>query len=193
MKFDVFLKSWQGTQLENRWQRFLIAVLVLSNLLLAVAAFSRNTVVAIQPPTLSEPAEVSRNQATQPYLESWGLYLAELMGNVTPGNVSFIRVAIEPLLSPAVYQQVVDALEIQARQIREDRVTLKFQPRQVEYEYETGHVCVTGYSLVSGPSEMSSAKLAPMSLTSILSNTVQNLAGWIRMRGKLERSAFVKS
>ncbi|MBF4438053.1 pilus assembly protein, partial [Vibrio anguillarum] len=24
MKFDVFLKSWQGTQLENRWQRFLI-------------------------------------------------------------------------------------------------------------------------------------------------------------------------
>ncbi|MEC8821376.1 MAG: pilus assembly protein, partial [Pseudomonadota bacterium] len=21
MKFDVFLKSWQGTQLENRWQR----------------------------------------------------------------------------------------------------------------------------------------------------------------------------
>ncbi|MDW2127351.1 pilus assembly protein, partial [Vibrio sp. 2033] len=37
MKFDVFLKSWQGTQLENRWQRFLIAVLVLSNLLLAVA------------------------------------------------------------------------------------------------------------------------------------------------------------
>ncbi|GAB3229054.1 TraE/TraK family type IV conjugative transfer system protein [Pseudaeromonas pectinilytica] len=97
MKFDVFLKSWQGTQLENRWQRFLIAVLVLSNLLLAVAAFSRNTVVAIQPPTLSETAEVSRNQATQPYLESWGLYLAELMGNVTPGNVSFIRVAIEPL------------------------------------------------------------------------------------------------
>ena len=90
MKFDVFLKSWQGTQLENRWQRFLIAVLVLSNLLLAVAAFSRNTVVAIQPPTLSETAEVSRNQATQPYLESWGLYLAELMGNVTPGNVSFI-------------------------------------------------------------------------------------------------------
>nr|MBJ6930722.1 pilus assembly protein [Vibrio cholerae] len=61
MKFDVFLKSWQGTQLENRWQRFLIAVLVLSNLLLA--AFSRNTVVAIQPPTLSETAEVSRNQA----------------------------------------------------------------------------------------------------------------------------------
>ncbi|MDW1643017.1 TraE/TraK family type IV conjugative transfer system protein [Vibrio alginolyticus] len=152
MKFDVFLKSWQGTQLENRWQRFLIAVLVLSNLLLAVAAFSRNTVVAIQPPTLSETAEVSRNQATQPYLKSWGLYLAELMGNVTPGNVSFIRVAIEPLLSPAVYQQVVDALEIQARQIREDRVALKFQPRQVEYEYETGHVFVTGYSLVSGPS-----------------------------------------
>lgn len=193
MKFDVFLKSWQGTQLENRWQRFLIAVLVLSNLLLAVAAFSRNTVVAIQPPTLSETAEVSRNQATQPYLESWGLYLAELMGNVTPGNVSFIRVAIEPLLSPAVYQQVVDALEIQARQIREDRVTLKFQPRQVEYEYETYHVFVTYYSLVSDHLEMNSAKLALMSLTSILSNTVQSSVGWIRMRGKLERSVFVKS
>lgn len=193
MKFDVFLKSWQGTQLENRWQRFLIAVLVLSNLLLAVAAFSRNTVVAIQPPTLSETAEVSRNQATQPYLESWGLYLAELMGNVTPGNVSFIRVAIEPLLSPAVYQQVVDALEIQARQIREDRVTLKFQPRQVEYEYEAGHVFVSVIPWSLDHLEMNSAKLALMSLTSILSNTVQSSVGWIRMRGKLERSVFVKS
>lgn len=152
MKFDVFMQSWQGTQLANRWQRLLIGALVLSNLLLAVAAMSRDTVVSIQPPTLSEPAEVSRKQASKTYLEAWGLYLAELMGNVTPGNVAFIREALEPLLAPEVYQPVVDVLEIQARQIREDRVTLKFQPRQVEYELATGHVFVTGYSLIAGPS-----------------------------------------
>lgn len=150
MKLDAFLTSWQGTQLENRWQRLWISVLVFSNLLLCIAAFSRDTVIAIQPPTLSKSAEVAKAQASQSYLEAWGLLLAELMGNVTPGNVSFIRVAIEPLLTPQVYQQVIDVLEVQARQIREDRVTLKFQPRKVEYELATGHVFVTGYSLVSG-------------------------------------------
>ncbi len=152
MKFDIFLQTWQGTQRENRWQRALIAGLVIANLLLAIAALSKDTVVAIQPPTLSTSAEISRNKATEPYLGSWGLYLAQLMGNVTPGNVSFIRIAIAPLLAPDAYQEVIATLEKQAAQIQEDKVTLKFQPRQVVYERQTGHVFVTGYSLVSGPS-----------------------------------------
>ncbi len=152
MKFDIFLQTWQGTQRENRWQRALIAVLVVANLLLSIAALSKNTVVAIQPPTLSTSAEIARNHATEPYLESWGLYLAQLIGNVTPGNVSFVRKAIEPLLAPAVYQDVIATLERQSAQIQEDKVTLKFQPRQVVYETQTGHVFVTGYSLVAGPS-----------------------------------------
>lgn len=151
MKLDALLKTWRGTQLENRWHRIVLITLVLANMVLAVAVFSRQTVISIQPPTLSEAAEVSRSDASQAYLEAWGLYLAELMGNVTPGNLAFIRQALEPLLAPDVYRQVIDALEIQARQISDDRVTLKFQPRQVEYEPASGHVFVTGYSFIAGP------------------------------------------
>lgn len=151
MRLDDLMHSWQGTQRENRWQRLLLLGLLAANVILAVAVFTRQTVVSIQPPTLVEQAEVSRSRASQPYLESWALFLAELMGNVTPGNVPFIRDALGPLLSPDVYQQVIDALEIQARQIREDRVTLKFQPRQVDYEAASGHVFVTGYSYIAGP------------------------------------------
>ncbi len=115
------------------------------------------------------------------------------MGNVTPADVSFIRVAIEPLLSPAVYQQVVDALKIQARQIREDRVTLKFQPRQVEYEYETGHVFVTGYSLVSGPSGDEQRQTRTYEFDIDIEQYRPKLSWMDTYEGKQERSEFVKS
>ncbi len=151
MKLAAFLQTWQGVLMENRWQRAALAILVVANLLLAVATFSRNTVVVLQPPGLSASAEVARSHASQSYLEAWGLCLAELIGNVTPGNLRFIRETLEPLLSPTVYADVMRVLESQAQQIREDRITLRFQPRLVQFEAVSGKVFITGYSRIAGP------------------------------------------
>jgi hypothetical protein len=75
---------------------------------------------------------------------------AQLLGNVTPGTVDFVKERLTPLLSPSIYQDVIDAIEIQAQQIKNDRVTMRFEPRFVEYEPKSDKVFVYGYSYVKG-------------------------------------------
>lgn len=87
-----------------------------------------------------------------PGKEAWGFAFAQLLGNVTPGTVDFVKERITPLLSPSIYQDVIDAIEIQAQQIKNDRVTMRFEPRFVEYEPKSDKVFVYGYSYVKGAS-----------------------------------------
>lgn len=57
---------------------------------------------------------------------------------------------MEPILAPAIYQEFIDALEIQAQEIQADRITMRFEPRFVEYEETTDKVFVYGHSFVKG-------------------------------------------
>jgi conjugal transfer pilus assembly protein TraE len=41
---------------------------------------------------------------------AWGLFMAQLLGNVTPGSTELILNALDPLLAPTIYQPVHDAV-----------------------------------------------------------------------------------
>jgi conjugal transfer pilus assembly protein TraE len=123
----------------------LVIVFVLGSLL-----FRKETIVTIQPFTLTDEAWVAKDNASTGYKESWGFALAQLLGNVTPASVDFIKQRIEGLLSPAIYSDVINILEVQARQIKRDGVTMRFEPRFVEYEPESNKVFVYGYSYTKG-------------------------------------------
>ncbi|MCQ9090582.1 type IV conjugative transfer system protein TraE [Vibrio alginolyticus] len=150
MNLKAYLKTWEGTQAENKWGRIFVLGLIFTVLLLAVKLFSKETIVTVQPWTLNEEAWVSQENASQSYKEAWGWALGTLMGNVTPGNVNFIKERMEPILAPTIYQEFIDALEIQAQEIQADRITMRFEPRFVEYEETTDKVFVYGHSFVKG-------------------------------------------
>ncbi len=150
MKWRHFLARWEGVRAENRWGRALMAVLLLLLLLLAVERFRKETIVVMQPVTLAQDAWITRNQAAQSYKEAWGFFLAQLTGNVTPGTARFVEKRLKPLLAPAIYHEGMNALRAQVQQILNDRVTLRFEPRAVEYEAETDKVFVTGYAFEKG-------------------------------------------
>ncbi|CAM5562035.1 TraE/TraK family type IV conjugative transfer system protein [Eoetvoesiella caeni] len=152
MDLKNFLKTWEGTQAENKWSRLFIAGLLFLNCILAFQAFTKDTKVVLQPPTLSEEAWVTKNNSSRSYQESWGLYLAQLVGNATPATVGFLKDRIGPLLAPAIYSEVIEAIELQANQIENDRVSMRFEPRQVDYEESTNKVFINGYSFVKGVS-----------------------------------------
>lgn len=151
MELKKFLASWKGTLLENRLQRYLIAALLVSNIVLGLAAFGRGEVVVLTPPEITRALKVARDQGDQNYSETWGLALAQLLGNVTPGNADFVKRAIAPVLAPAIYQDTMNALFQQVEQIKLDRVSTRLDPREVLYEPKTGKVFVTGYSVAAGP------------------------------------------
>lgn len=59
MKLADLLSDWQGTQLENRWNQWIILGLLGIVLLLSLQAFRRERIVVLQPVTLSQEAWVS--------------------------------------------------------------------------------------------------------------------------------------
>lgn len=150
MRLPDFLKTWEGTQVENKWNRIFIAGLIVANIGLGAKALFTTPVVTMQPPTLDSVAWVARDQASQSYQESWGLYLATQIGNVTPGTVPFVKEWLGPLLAPSVYNSVMSAIEVQSTQIQNDRVSMRFEPRAVAYEPNTQKTFVYGYSYIIG-------------------------------------------
>ena len=150
MKLNEFLTTWRGTRIENNLQRWTIAGLVLSNIAVGLAAFARGETVVLVPPDLTAQVAISRTDSDRDYRLAWAFFLAQLLGNVTPGNADIVKKAIEPLLSPAIYRDTVRVLAEQVERIKRDRVSLRFEPREVKYEASTGKVFVEGFSVVSG-------------------------------------------
>jgi len=145
-------KKFSQLVAENLWSRIGIACLTALSLMLAIAALSRDTVVVMKPP-LAVPGEqnsywVSNKAASESYLRSWGLFMGMMLGNVTPTTVNFLKDQLTPLLGPGIYHDVVNILEIQAQQIRDDNITMRFEPKYIEYEKDSDKVFVYGYSFV---------------------------------------------
>lgn len=146
MKFGDYKKSFSSLQLENSFHRLLALGLVIIIGILLVALINKKTIVTIQPWTLARDAQVTETEASQSYYEAWGLALAELVGNVQPGSVEFVGNQLKPLLSPKIYHETIDALQAGADRMRDDRVSMRFEPIRVIYEKSTGITFVYGQS-----------------------------------------------
>lgn len=130
----------------------LIAVLVLTQVMLVYGLVNKKPVLVLQPPTLADKAELTANAASESYKKAWGLYAGMLLGNVTPARLEFIKTAIEPLLAPDIYHSVMKAIADQATQIRNDRISISYEPTAVSYMRSHDLVFVTGRLTNTGPS-----------------------------------------
>lgn len=152
MDLKKFVNSIKGIQLENLGHRYTNLALSFAVIALSVAMFTKTSIITVVPPTLAERAWVDSNNASAEYVESWALYVAQTLGNVTPGTSAMIRQAIAPLLVPAIYQETVNAIEKQVQDFRRDRVVLSFEPKRVVRERVNPNVFfVSGRSFMEGP------------------------------------------
>lgn len=152
MKLNEYLKTWEGLQIESWWQKVANLGLILALIILGLKVYSKEEIVTIQPFTLDSEEWVSSDNSSAGYKKAWGFALAQLFGNVTPGSAEFVKEKVEPLLAPQVYSEAVRAIERQAAEIRRDRVSFQFEPRQVEYERSSNKVFVYGNSVMRGSS-----------------------------------------
>jgi conjugal transfer pilus assembly protein TraE len=144
VNYRDYVTSFQGQQ------RLLFLAVGLSGLLavalaaMAWALLDKERVVVLVPPQLSEETAVASDRASDDYLRSWGMFVADRIGNVTPANVQFTRAALEPLLSPSIYDDVVARLETEIEAVRRDRLSRSFEPHQVVLEPARNRVFVNG-------------------------------------------------
>lgn len=145
-------QSFDGMRGENQFLRLVVMALAVCLLVVGFAAVTKDVVVTVVPPTLTEKAWVSKTEAGAEYTEAWALYIAMMIGNVTPSNASIVKDAIGPLLESSIYQDTMNVLDKQIHQIRQDRVTLSFEPQKVLRDsVNANKFFVTGRSIAEGP------------------------------------------
>jgi conjugal transfer pilus assembly protein TraE len=151
MRISDYLATLKGVQSQNLWQRSAIVGLGITNSVTALVLLLHPTPVILVPPTLPGEVEIARNQGSGSLKESWGLYLAELLGNVTPGNAAFIERSLGPLLDARIYPEVMAILATEVEALRVDRVSVRFKSREVLYDATLDRVFVSGEQTSQGP------------------------------------------
>lgn len=150
MTLKDYLNTWEGLKSEAKITRIVLVSLAIALAAVSFYLVNKQEIVVLQPVTLGADAWITENKSSQSYKEAWALYLAQLTGNVTPTNLDFIKERLKPLLSPSIYGEVIDAMEMQAQSIKEDRVTMRFEPRSVHYEETSDRVFVLGKAFIKG-------------------------------------------
>lgn len=145
-------KSFDGMRDENKFLRLAVAGLVMVNLVVSCSAMNKDEIVTVIPPTLTETAWVSKTQSASEYTDAWALYIAMMIGNITPSNASVVKDAIGPILDKSIYQETMTVLDKQIFQIRQDRVSLSFEPQKVLRDSSNPKkFFVTGRAVSQGP------------------------------------------
>ena len=151
MDYRRLTKTWRGINLENRFHRIAVALLLATNLLTLLALVRADRTVVLVPPILEGQVNVARDSASREVKESWAVYVAELLGNVGAGSADFIQAALEPLLEPALRREVVDVIGGQVEAIKRERVSMRFSPSALHYDAPSDTFFVTGMQVSAGP------------------------------------------
>lgn len=152
MKLQRFRNSLSQTNAERNFLGVVLGVMAITIAIMAFQLLSEDTKVVIKPYTLTEEAWITQDMASEEYQEAMALFFAELLGNVTPATVDFIKHRIDPMLAASIRQDVISTLTDQAQTIKTEQVAISFSPRSVLYERPSGKVFVSGRSKTIGPS-----------------------------------------
>ena len=152
MNYKLFVKSYQGLRITAAFLFALTFLLSISGVLLSFKMFNYSETVVLVPPHLNERVKVALNKSDIGYKKSWGLFLAELLGNATPSNIDFIKDSLNNMLSPDVYNEFSEKLEEQIINFKREHLTQRFEPSLVIYDEVLDKVFVTGRSVIQGPS-----------------------------------------
>jgi len=136
----------------NQLQTMVIGLLATNTMMAAgliyamSVGFNTHERLVIIPPHLDEKAVIAWDTANKEYMESFGLYVASLVGNIQPRSANFIIEAISAFMDPRIYPE----FRRQAMAIVNDPVfkssgaIMTFLPSQIQYEAETSRVFVLG-------------------------------------------------
>lgn len=151
MDYLKFTASYRNTGRFVLALEITVFILVIADGLLAAALFGHRDAVVLVPPHLNGEVRILADRSSQGYVKAWGLFLAGLLGNISPANVKFVQKSLEPMISPGVYREVTDILNVQAEEILADHISITFEPKSVTFDEESELVFVTGQTRVKGP------------------------------------------
>lgn len=151
MDFSKYKLSWAEAVRHNTTKNTMITLLIAMNFITVFGWANSGTTTVLLPLQIEGPVEISTNKASRGYKTAWALTVAELLGNVTPGNADFIAESVGGILAPDAYRAMKSELAQQIKDIKDDSITVSFEPRQTIYEAQTDKVFVYGQFESVGP------------------------------------------
>lgn len=144
MRFDRFIKNWKSLLAENFFLK-VTTILFGVGLILNATIFKKNEVIVITPPEVREEYWVTKNNASEEYIEQMGVFFATLTGNLSPQNAAYNINVLLKYVVPDIYADIKSSLMGDAMQVIENNMTVSFFPSDVKVDGNT--VTVNGESV----------------------------------------------
>lgn len=123
-----------------------LVALSVTVLVLAVMAFQNRERVIIMPPHIDKRVEIAWNSANEAYYKGFAVYIASMLGNVTPNSMNFVIDSMKWIMEPKVFVGVSTKLMALSRDplfLRNNSANY-FVPGKITYEAELNKVFVSG-------------------------------------------------
>lgn len=146
MKMEFMGKTWEASNKISLVLAASNAFLVVLVLMMFYSIMGSKDRIVLTPPHMDRAMSVSWDSASEDYYKSWGLYLATLIGNITPSNVIFVTDTLSSYVDASIYKAVrvkLLALAKDERFAQSDGLSF-FSPHAVSFEPSTSKVFVTG-------------------------------------------------
>ncbi len=152
MIYDRWIRNWKSALAENFFLRsvtlFLGISLVITTLMLSV----KTERILLVPPKMTKEFWVERDRVAPEYMEQMGVFVATLVGNLSPGNAEFnVNMLIKHYLDPAHQNpEVIQELLGQAAYIKKNNITQAFFPSSISIvDAENMRVRVEGSNIIN--------------------------------------------
>jgi|AOMQ01.1.fsa_nt_gi conjugal transfer pilus assembly protein TraE len=144
MKLRLFRWHWDSTRQANVLLSLVVLMLVIAVIVLSGRLATLHERVALIPPRLNHQVVLGYDSASSSYYKAWGLYAAELVGNMTPRDAPFVSKHMQLLVAPNIYPLVNQDIMAEKLQEQQDNVVTSFDAHQVIWQRPTRTVFVTG-------------------------------------------------
>lgn len=123
---EAMSQSWSQAMVTDNIKTLSLLGLTVVILLQQIFINDAPIEVRINPTTLTETAIVRGNDANPIYKQSWALAMAELVGNINPRNVEFMKNAVMPILSPKLQVELSRQIDETVTIIKAKNITQIF-------------------------------------------------------------------
>ncbi|HIF9538229.1 TPA: TraE/TraK family type IV conjugative transfer system protein [Photobacterium damselae] len=148
MELPKFKLDFNTLKSELNMHRIATAALSVTLLLSTYALINQKPIVITESSPLCTGIEYSFSSMSKDGHERLGTMLAHVLGNANPSNADYVKNTILKMSSSQIYNRVNNIITDQINKLKEDKVTMTFQPDTVQFE--DGTVFATGKATMEG-------------------------------------------
>ena len=170
MKYPWQKTTWEDSIRSNVLLSISNVVLVVVTLLAVGHTLSLRERIVLVPPTIDRAESVAWNSASAEYIKSFGLFVAIMVGNITPANVNFVADSLSGFVDSSIYPDVRKRLisAAESRTFKETASATRFEPVAVHYEQQTNRVFVSGHMSVISAANAATAQDLTYEMTVVI-------------------------